>query len=106
MEQSLPKMGTDIKMNINLTLPDGLTMAAVNFTAKFTANSSNGQLILKDAMHKVDDNNYIALIDTSIVGKGRYYCTITVQIPEILTDLFPDGYRTEIFTINTDLTVV
>jgi hypothetical protein len=35
-------MGTDIKMNINLTLPDGLTMAAVNFTAKFTANSSNG----------------------------------------------------------------
>jgi hypothetical protein len=29
-------------------------------------------------MHKVDDNNYIALIDTNIVGKGRYYCTITV----------------------------
>ena len=80
MEQSLPKIGTDIKMNINLTLPDDLTMAAVDFTAKFTANSSNGQLILKNAMHKVDDNNYIDLSFNNEILSRMILLSVSISV--------------------------
>ena len=51
---------------------------------------------------KVDDDNYIIKVDSSVCGAGRYYVTLTAYIPD--SD-FIDGFRTEKRTMFTGVTI-
>ena len=54
-------------------------------------------------MVKADDDNYVALVDSSKLGTGTIRCRVTAHIPD--AD-FDDGIRTEIEEVNTGITIV
>lgn len=92
-------IGTIYKVNIHL---EGLptNMDDVDFTAEFYCTRSI--TILKKDMVRIDENNYIAVIDSKKIGKGSIKMRITVNIPD--ADI-PDGIRTEIYTEDLNIIV-
>lgn len=53
-------------------------------------------------MVKVDDDNYVACVDSTKLGVGKIMCRVTAYIPD--AD-FEDGLRTEIETVDTNVTI-
>lgn len=51
-------------------------------------------------MVRVDENNYIAIIDTSLLGKGEIKSVLTAYVPD--SDM-PDGKRTEVISQQTGI---
>ena len=99
-------LGTEFKMNIHLEPIDGLHMSDYDFTCAFYVYTNRQVVIPKKNMKKVDDDNYIAVInsvDALKIGRGRINVEITAYIPD--TD-FEDGVRTEKLVLCTDVTAV
>lgn len=93
-------LGTEFKINVHVEPIDGLHMSDYDFTCRFYIYSYVE--LTKNEMIKVDDDNYIACIDSSKLGVGTIMMRIIAQIPD--AD-FPDGLRTEIETISTGLVI-
>lgn len=95
--------GTMFKLNINMTPIDGHTMAEVEWDAEvFTELGHKSQTVKKADAFKIDDDNYIIPVDSSICGAGRYYVTLTAKIPDTA---FDSGFRTERRTMFTGVTI-
>lgn len=100
-----PVFGTMLKMNITAQLPDSLHLSDVNFAAFFFCRGmpAGGQNVTKGDMSRVDDDNYLAVVNTRCVGSGEYWCRLTVYIPD--TDC-PEGVRPEIVVFPCGVAVV
>ena len=103
MEKVLtPSVGTELKLNITAELGNGLHLADVNFTAIFYSSPRRSEMFTKEDMVKVDDDNYIAVIDTAKLGDGEYMMKLTAEIPDADCD---DGFRTEVVKVSTHIFV-
>ena len=88
-------LGTEFKMNVHLEPLDGYHMADYDFECEFYVYTNRKVVIPKSRMKKVDDDNYLAIIETADalrIGRGRIKVEITAYIPD--AD-FSDGFRTE-----------
>lgn len=95
--------GTKLKLNISMPPMDGYHLADVDWDVLvFTDNGIKTLTIDKRDAIYIDDNNYVIRVDSSIVGAGRYYTTLTAYIPD--TD-FDDGIRAEKRTRYTGVTI-
>lgn len=99
-----PSLGTELKLNVNAELGNNLHLADVDFVAVFYTAMGIGKsiTIAKSAMIKVDDDNYIAIVDTTKVGSGEYWMKLSAELPD--AD-FEDGYRTEVVKVSTGIKV-
>lgn len=96
-------IGTKFKLNINMKPIDGVHLSDVEWDAIiFTDTGIKNQVIPKKEAIKVDDDNYIIVVDSSVCGAGRYYATLTAYIPD---PDFSDGIRTEKRTGFTGVTI-
>lgn len=98
-------LGTEFKMNVHLDPIDELHMSGYDFECAFYAYSNKKVVIPKSKMKKVDDDNYIAVInyaDAIRIGRGRINAEITAYIPD---GDFEDGVRTEKLILCTDVTI-
>lgn len=95
-------LGTDIKINIHLDRLDGYRMSDIDFTCNFFIYTNRKITIKKEVMIKVDDDNYVACFDSTQLGIGKIMCRVTAYIPD--AD-FEDGLRTEIETVDTNVTI-
>lgn len=87
-------LGTDIKYNIHIDPIDSLTMSEYDFDAEFMCGK-NTLRISKSQMKKVDENNYIARVESAKLGVGEVKLKVTAYIPDafILGDeVEPLGY--------------
>lgn len=93
-------LGTIYKLNIHI---DGLpgTMDDVAFTCRFWTFKESITLP-KEEMIRLDADNYIAVIDSTKIGRGTIKVQTTVQIPD--TDV-NGGIRTEIYTEDTGIKI-
>lgn len=98
----MSSLGTEFKINVHVEPIDGLHMSDYDFTCRFYIYTNRNVEISKSEMIRVDDDNYIACIDSNKLGVGTIMMRIIVQIPD--AD-FPDGLRTEIETISTGLVI-
>lgn len=99
-------LGTEFKMNVHLEPMDGLHMSDYDFECAFYVFTNRKVVIPKSMMKKVDDDNYIAVIETADamrIGRGRINVEITAYLPD--SD-FPDGFRTEKLVLCTDVTAI
>lgn len=96
----MSSLGTEFKINVHVEPIDGLHMSDYDFTCRFYIYSYVE--LTKNEMIKVDDDNYIACIDSSKLGVGPIMMCITAKIPD--AD-FPDGFRTEIETVPTGVCI-
>lgn len=95
--------GTEFKLNINMTPIGGYRLDNVNWNVEvFTENGHKRITIEKRDAVKVDRDDYIIKVDSSILGAGRYYVTLTAFIPD--TD-FADKLRTEKRTAFSGVTI-
>lgn len=96
-------IGTEIKINVHVLPIDGMSMESYNFDCEFYTYSNKKLKVQKSEMIKVDGDNYIATIDTSVIGVGALRNRIIAQVPDMD---FIDGYRTEIADVNTDVVII
>lgn len=98
----MSNVGTEYKINIGMKPMGEIHLSDCNFSATFYVNSSKQLEIDKDSMIKVDDDNYIARVDSTKTGAGDLKAKVTVHLPD--AD-FDDGFRTEVVTIPTGITI-
>lgn len=92
--------GTEIKINVHFDKICRYSMSDVDFSCQFYVQRKFVVEISKDKMIKVDDDNYVAVFDTSLIGPGEIKLRVTAYIPD---DDCDDGFRTEIGTIDTGI---
>ena len=95
--------GTEIKMNVHIDPLGNLHMSDYNFECKFYIFAKKAIIINKADMVKIDDDNYIALVDTTDLGIGKLHLTLTAQIPD--AD-FGNVFRREIACVDTGINIV
>ena len=99
-------LGTELKINVHVDPIDGLHMRDYDFECAFFVYTNKKVVIAKKEMKKVDDDNYIALIDKVKglqLGRGTINMEITAHIPD---GDFEDGLRTEKTVVCTGVTIV
>ena len=78
-----PSIGTTLKLLITADLGDNIHLEDVDFTCVFfRAGLRNGLTIEKQEMTRMDKDEYIAVVDTKIIGTGEYYMKLSVRIPD------------------------
>ena len=97
-------IGTKLKINVNVEPFGDLHMSDYDFSAKFYTRAIKAVVVHKSDMIHVDNDNYIARVDTISMTPGVLMMVVTAQIPD--AD-FSDGLRTETtIPINLDITLV
>lgn len=95
--------GTRFKVNFNMQPIEGNTLENTEWSVKvFIEGSGKFVMISKSECKKVDANNYIIPIDSSMLGAGTYFITANVLIPD---NDFADGFRHEVKTCSTGVTI-
>ena len=92
-------LGSETKIAFSAELPDGITMESIPFTVTvYNADKKDVAVTTdKNECIRVNDNEYVVLVDTILLGVGIYMLSVCVQIPD--SD-FPSSYRKEIIKIN------
>lgn len=93
-------VGTQVKFNVSLTLPGGLSMDDIRFTIEFYVYSNRVLKVDKSEMVRIDENNYVTVCDTAITGPGEIKIKVTACIPN------GDTERQEIETVSTKVITV
>ena len=92
MDNSIIGLGTEVKINVHIDpLPSSATeenpdkktmrMSDYDFNVKFFTRANKSVTIDKVYMVKQDDDNYIAVVDTSELGAGVLQMIVTAMIP-------------------------
>lgn len=96
-------LGTELKINLSIGQLGDVHMSDIDFTAQFYVYANHVQEVRKADMLKVDDDNYLALLDSSKMGTGKLKVKVTAFVPD--TD-FKDRLRTEVVCADTGITLV
>ena len=94
--------GSEFKINVNMDPIDGNSMSNTFFKCIFSCGDKSITLD-KDDMIQVNDNNYVAPLNSSKLGIGNIKIRYEVDIPD---EDFDDGYRHEIAIINTGINII
>ena len=98
----MSSLGTKFKINIHVEPIDGLHMDDYDFSCRFYVYTNRVVRIEKKDMIQVDQDNYIACVDSSKLGIGAVMMRITAFIPDVD---FPDRLQTEVETVSTGITI-
>lgn len=97
--------GTIFKLNVHMEPIDGFHMSEVDWEVDVYSSNSFGkkQTTLKKDAYKVDDDNYIIVIDSGVLGTGLYNITFTAWIPDGHCN---DGKRIERVNVCTGVSII
>lgn len=86
--------GTIFKLNVHMNPIGGHHLADVEWEAEVYAIGGFGKRIIvrKEDALKIDEDNYLIVVDSSIGGAGHYHLTLTAYIND--ADC-PNGIRVE-----------
>jgi hypothetical protein len=102
MAESRPITGTEFKILVRIEPVGGIHMKDMRVNCVFYTRMDAPFEVSKDDMIYVDDDSYIALVDTSGMSSGVLRNRITCEVPDLD---FHDGYRTEIVDVETGVTL-
>lgn len=95
-------IGTGLKVSIKVDPIGQYHLSDMDFSARFYVGNTAGKTLAKSGHVKVDDDTYIAPVDTNGMRSGTLRCRLTVVVPD---GDFPDGKRIEISDMNTNITL-
>lgn len=98
-----PFIGTELKLNINIKPIGSITMDDYDFYVEIYCHTKKVIVIQKKDAIRVDENNYIVLVNSSEIGAGEVKCKVTAYIPD---GDFNDGLRTEVVEVITGITII
>jgi len=85
MEEIIVYEGSELELKPELELVhigDTLTMDDYDFECVFYCNPKRSVKITKAQMKRSDDDGYIALVDTRLLGPGSLKCKVTAYVPD------------------------
>lgn len=76
--------GTQFKLNIFMSMIGGYHLSGLEWEAVVSTYVLGGiaQRFQKSDAHKVDEDNYTIIVDTTVGGAGAYWLTLSVDIPD------------------------
>lgn len=96
--------GTEIKFNLNIQPVGGISMSAFDFyVATYAQGTPQRSIVNKSDCTKVNNDNYTLPVDTASLGLGLLILDVYAYVPD---QDFPDDLRTEIYRIETDITII
>lgn len=98
----MSSIGTEFKMNVHMEPVGSIHLSDVDFECTFYVYTNRKVLVKKEEMVMVDEDNYIAVIDSQKIGVGRMSMTMKVWIPDADCK---DGLRTDIVSVQTDAVI-
>jgi len=100
-----PSVGTELKICVTADIGEFLHLDDVDFTVTVynDGNYPKELVFEKSELVAVDKDNYIAVVNTELIGIGNYWCKLECKLPD--ADC-PDGYRDEIVRFPTYIKVV
>ena len=98
-----PSIGTELKVAVSAEPVGGIHLSEYDFECDFFVYRNQKITVRKDDMRKLDDDNYVALLDSSKLSAGNLLMRMTAHVPD--TD-FPDGLRTEVVEVDTGIKLV
>ena len=96
-------LGTELKLNINIEPIGTVTMDTYNFEVEVYCSPKKTIIVKKNDAIRIDESNYVILIDTNVVGAGDLKCKVTAQVPD--AD-FSDMIRTEVVAMDTGIKII
>ena len=96
MTDNRPIIGTEFKVLVEIEPVDEVHMVDMEFTCQFYTKLNDPLMVTKEQMIKVNDDSYIALVDTTGMSAGTLRNRMTVDIPD---KDFADGYRREVVDV-------
>lgn len=103
MKDCVIHLGEKFKLNVGLDPMGSLTMDDYDFVVEAYCVSYRRQIIPKAECLRDDANNYVARVDSNILGPGKVRLDVKAKIPD--RD-FEDGFRPDICKIETRYTIV
>ncbi len=94
--------GTILKINVHIERICCLTMDDFDFECDFFVYPNKKFTLKKSEMVRKNEDNYMAVVDTSVVGEGEIKVRATALLPD---DDCPDGFRKELAECSTGITV-
>lgn len=100
-----PAKGTILKLAVTADLGDGIHMKDVDFVCNFfkAGITTKSVTLEKKDMIQVDKDEYLACVDTSVIGAGEYFMRFTAYLPD--TDV-EGGIREETVVAPTGIRVI
>lgn len=98
----MSSLGTEYKINVGMSPMGDIHLSNCDFEAKFYTGSMLSHIIKKEDMIQVDDDNFLALVDSTLTGQGELKMRMTIHLPD--AD-FDDGVRTEVTVVNTGIVI-
>lgn len=96
-------LGTELKINVHVEPIDGLHMSDYDFECVFFVYKNRPLVVKKNEMTKVDEDNYIAKVDSAKVGTGNLMMKFVADIPD--SDM-NDGLRKEVELVNLNIPII
>lgn len=96
-------LGTEVKLNIEIEPIGDITMDDYDFIIEIYCSTKKIQTFHKSEAIRVNNWNYMVLVDTEVIGAGDMKCKVTAYVPD---DDFSDQLRTEVAFVDTGITVV
>lgn len=96
-------IGTELKLNINIEPIGSTTMDNYDFEVEVYCSIKRIVTIQKKDAIRIDESNYVVLVDTKETGAGDLKCRVTAHIPD---DDFADGFRTEVVGLDTGINII
>jgi hypothetical protein len=103
MNKVLVFAGTEVKLNVNISPIEGMSMENYEFKVQCFTSARKVITIGKEKAIKVDADNYKVCVDTTGIGSGELRCKITAYLPD---NDFADKLRTEVVEVATNITIV
>lgn len=94
-------LGSQFVLKVHMDpLVDGTKLSEIDFTCEFSA--TNKQILKKTDLYKVDDDNYLAPLDSAVLGEGNLVLRLTAEIP---CEYFAYNIRKDISIVNTNILI-
>ena len=91
-----PARGTEVKLKISIFASTAnYTMDDFDFSVEFYGNIGKVELKKEDCI-RLDENNYLAVVDTATTGCGVLDARVSAFIPDADCE---DGFRTEVVIV-------
>lgn len=103
METTSIFLGTELKLNVNIEPTSGFSMEDYDFSIEIWTSMKRILNIPKSECIKIDKDNYVILVDTSLLGAGDIKAKVIANIPDFD---FPDTVRTEVVALDLGITVL
>lgn len=85
--------GTKTWFNLNLSKVGGFSMAQYDFAIYYYCSADKVIEVPKEKAFRVDDDNYMFLVDTGLTGRGKLRFAVLPMIPDERID---DAIRPEV----------